>query len=196
MLLLHCGPAPAVFPLFSFQKLLHLLFPLTGKSRSSVFNSFRYFLMHHLLRKADVMATLCQTAATTAWAHPHSPSFSSPDFICFTTLSLVMYLVVLLLIFCFSYWKVISLTELFMACSWLDLFPMSSAIIILQFPSLVPVPSFPLPEIPFLPMLPVQTSLSSKDKLKCHPLRPFFDYPVACNLSFSKHSYQDSSIFS
>lgn len=35
--------------------------------------------------------------------------------------------------------KVISLRELFMACSWLYLFPMSCATIVLQFPSHLPV---------------------------------------------------------
>lgn len=102
-----------------------MLIPLTGKSGSSIFNFFRYFLICHLLRKADVMATLYKIATSTsgpAWTCLQSTSFSSPYFICFITLILFMYLVVFLLIFYFSYYKAISPRGLFMACSWLYLF--------------------------------------------------------------------------
>lgn len=67
-------------PAFLILKYLHLLFPLTRRSRSSVFNSFRSFLICHLLRKADVMANLYKTAISTsapAWTRSQSLSFPS-----------------------------------------------------------------------------------------------------------------------
>lgn len=70
----------AGIPALLIPKRLYLLFPLTGKSRSPVFNSFRSFLICHLLRKADVMATLYKTATSTsapAWTCTQSPTFPS-----------------------------------------------------------------------------------------------------------------------
>lgn len=73
-------PSTTGIPASLILKYLHLLFPLTRRSRSSVFNSFRSFLICHLPRKADVTENLYKITVSTsapAWTHPQSPSFPS-----------------------------------------------------------------------------------------------------------------------